>query len=198
MPLAAQTALQGLRDDARVTRGQRVLINGASGGVGVFAVQIAKSMGAEVTGVCSTRNVDLVRSLGADQVIDYTQQDFAQGGTKYDVILDMVGNRSLSELRSALLPTGTLVIVGGPNEDPWLGPLTGAIKASLLSVFVSQNMSMFMAELNPSDLDALGALMQAGTLTPVIDRRFRLAEVPAAIAYLEAGRARGKVVINIE
>jgi NADPH:quinone reductase-like Zn-dependent oxidoreductase len=198
MPIAAVTALQGLRDQGRLQPGERVLINGASGGVGTFAVQIAKALGAEVTGVCSTRNVDLVRSLGADHIVDYTLDDFAQGSRQYDLILDNVGNRSLSELRRALTPNGRLVIVGGPSDNPWLGPLVQVIKASLLAPFVDQEMGMFMAELNPADLVVLSGLMQDGKLRSVIDRRFRMDQVPAAIEYLESGRARGKVVVTID
>lgn len=198
VPIAASTALQALRDKGMLQSGQRVLINGASGGVGTFAVQIAKSFGADVTGVCSTRNVDLVRSIGADQVIDYTQQDFTLGEQPYDLILDNVGNRSISELRRVLKPEGTLVVIGGPSDDPWLGPMTHLLKAKLWSLFVSQRMLMLLAELNPRDLDILRELMATGKLVPVIDRSFTLAQVPEAIAYLESGRARGKVVVNIQ
>lgn len=198
VPVAAVTALQALRDKGQLQAGQRVLINGASGGVGTFAVQIAKSLGAEVTGVCSTRNVDMVRAIGADHVVDYTRQDFTEGGQVFDLIVDNVGNRSISELRRALKPDGTLVVIGGRSDDPWLGPLTQVIKARLWSPFVSQRLLMLMAELNPADLETLRDLMLAGKLTPVIDRSFSLAEVPAAIAYLESGRARGKVVVSLE
>lgn len=198
VPIAAITALQGLRDQGRLQSGQKVLINGASGGVGTFAVQIAKALGAEVTGVCSTRNVDLVRSLGADHVVDYTLEDFANGGRQYDLILDNVGNRSLSELRRAMTPTGRLVIIGGPSENAWLGPLVQVIKASLMAPFVDQQMGMFMAELNPADLEVLSELMRSGKLTPVIDRSVSLDEVPEAMAYLESGRARGKVVVLVD
>lgn len=198
VPVAGITALQALRDDGRLQSGQKVLINGASGGVGTFAVQIAKSLGAEVTGVCSTRNVEMVRSIGADHVIDYTRENFTQGGQRYDLIVDNVGNHPLLDLRRVLNPEGIVVIVGGPSEGQWLGPMTGPIKAALLSPFVSQEMGMMLAELNPTDLTFLADLMQAGKLTPVIDRRYRLSEVPAAIAYLEEGHARGKVVITLE
>lgn len=198
VPVAAVTALQGLRDQGKIQAGQKVLINGASGGVGTFAVQIAKSFGADVTGVCSTKNVDLVRSIGADHVIDYTQEDFTQSSQRYDLILDNVGNHSLSEYRSVLKPKGTLVIVGGPSEDPWIGPLIQPIKAMLLSPFVSQQMGMFISDLNRKDLEFMNTLMQAGKVTPVIDKRYALNEAPAAISYLEAGRARGKVVISME
>lgn len=198
MPIAAITALQGLRDKGHIQPGQKVLINGASGGVGTFAVQIAKSFGAEVTGVCSTRNVDLVRSIGADHVIDYTRENFTQSAQRYDLILDNVGNHSLLESRRALKPNGILVMVGGPKGDPWLGPMVRPIKASMLSPFVNEEFAMFLAELNQADLNVLGDLVRAGKLTPVIDRRYTLSEVPTAIRYLEEGRARGKVVVSLE
>jgi NADPH:quinone reductase-like Zn-dependent oxidoreductase len=196
VPVAAVTALQGLRDRGRVKPGQRVLINGASGGVGTFAVQIAKSMGAHVTGVCSTRNVEMVRSIGADQVIDYTKEDFTRSGQSYDVILDMVGSRSLSASRRVLTPGGTYVMVGGPSGR-WIAPLDRAIAAKVLSWFVSQNMGMMLAELNQKDLGVLSDLMRAGKVKPVIDRTYPLSQVPEAIRYLEAGHARGKVVIAV-
>ena len=195
IPIAAVTALQGLRDKGQIQRGQKVLINGASGGVGTFAVQIAKSFGAEVTGVCSTKNVELVRSLGADHVIDYTREDFTQSAERYDLILDNVGNHSPSETRRALKPEGKLVMVGGPNNNRWLGPLVQPIKAKMLSPFVSQELLMFFADLNQADLELLSDLAQAGKLKPVIDRRYTLQEVPAAVRYLEAGRVRGKLVV---
>ena len=198
VPIAAITALQGLRDKGQIQPGQKVLINGASGGVGTFAVQIAKSFGAEVTGVCSTRNVAMVRSIGADHVIDYTQEDFTQGGQHYDLILDNVGSHSLLEYRRALNPKGIFVIVGGPSNGQWIGPLSIPIKALMLSPFVSQKFLPFLAELDQKDLTILGDLMQAGKVTPVIDRRYKLSEVPAAIQYLEEGHARGKVVISVE
>jgi NADPH:quinone reductase-like Zn-dependent oxidoreductase len=198
VPIAAITALQGLRDKGRIQPGQKVLINGASGGVGTFAVQIAKSFGAEVTGVCSTRNVNMVRSIGADHVVDYTQEDFTRGGQRYDLILDTVGNHSLLEYRQVLNPKGVFVIVGGPNNGQWIGPMATPIKALMLSPFVSQKFAPLLAELNKEDLTILRDLMQAGKMTPVIDRRYRLNEVPAAIRYLEQGHARGKVVITLE
>jgi NADPH:quinone reductase-like Zn-dependent oxidoreductase len=201
VPIAGITALQGLRDKGKVQPGQKVLINGASGGVGTFAVQIAKSFGANVTGVCSTRNLDMVRSLGADHMIDYTEQDFTKGEQRYDVILDNVANRSLSECKRVLNPDGKYVLIGGGgvNESRWLGPgLTHAFKAMVLSKFVSQQMGMMLAQLNQKDLTVLADLMQSGKVTPVIDRRYKLSEVPAAIAYLEEGHARGKVVITLE
>jgi len=198
IPIAAVTALQGLRDQGHVQPGQKVLINGASGGVGTFAVQIAKSLGAEVTGVCSGRNVDMVRSLGADQVVDYTKQDFTQGAERYDVILDNVGNHSLLSLARVLKPDGILVIVGGSSENAWIGPMGRPLQASLLSPFVRPKMFMFLAELNPQDLNWLADQARAGKLTPVIDRRYTLSEAPEAIRYLEGGHARGKVVVNVD
>jgi NADPH:quinone reductase-like Zn-dependent oxidoreductase len=200
VPVAAITALQGLRDKGKVQPGQRVLINGASGGVGTFAVQIAKSLGAHVTCVCSTRNVALVRSLGADQVIDYTRDDYTRSGQRYDVILDNVGNRSLLDNRRVLKPDGRFVLIGGggPDDGRWIGPLAKPVRAAVLSWFVTQDMGMMLAELNKEDLTILGELMQAGEVTPVIDRRYGLSDVPAAIRYLEEGRARGKVVITVD
>jgi NADPH:quinone reductase-like Zn-dependent oxidoreductase len=197
VPVAAVTALQGLRDKGSLKPGQKVLINGASGGVGTFAVQIAKHFGAEVTGVCSTRNVELVRSLGADRVVDYTQEDFAQGPERYDLILDNVGNRSIAELRRVLQPKGTLVIVGGQKGD-WIGPMMGVIKASIVARFVDQKMGFFIARLDHDDMKLLGELMQTGKVTPVIDRRYPLSEAAKAMAYLETGRARGKVIVSLE
>ena len=198
VPIAAITALQALRDQGKVQPGQKVLINGASGGVGTFAVQIAKVLGAEVTGVCSTRNLALVQSIGADHVIDYTREDFTQGSQKYDLIIDNVGSHSASEYRRVLKSDGTLVIVGGSSDGSWLGGMSGAIKAKLLAPFVSQKIGFFLAKLDHEDLDYLRDLLQAGKITPVIDRRYKLSETPEAIRYLEAGHARGKVVINLE
>jgi NADPH:quinone reductase-like Zn-dependent oxidoreductase len=197
VPIAAITALQALRDKGHVQAGQKVLVNGASGGVGTYAVQIAKSYGAEVTGVCSTRNVDMVRSIGADHVIDYTKENFTAGDERYDLILDNVGNHSLLKLRHVLEPKGTLVIIGGEKGD-WIGPLARPVNAMLLSPFVDERLLMILAELNQADMDLLGELMRTGKMTSVIDRQYTLSEVPAAIAYLEEGRARGKVVINME
>jgi NADPH:quinone reductase-like Zn-dependent oxidoreductase len=198
VPIAALTALQALRDKGRLQPGQKVLINGASGGVGTFAVQIAKSFGADVTGVCSTRNVDMVRSIGADHVIDYTQEDFTASGIHYDLIIDTVGNHSLPQYRRALTPTGIFVVVGGPNDGHWIGPMTGFINAKLLSPFVSQTFVPFLARLTQKDLSNVADLMQAGKVTPVIDRSYKLSEVPAAMRYLEQGHARGKVVIALD
>ncbi len=199
VPIAGVTALQGLRDKGHVQPGQKVLINGASGGVGTFAVQLAKLFGGEVTGVCSTRNLELVRSLGAEHVIDYTKEDFTKGKERYDVILDNVGNQPLSGFRRALNSNGILVMIGGggPNDGGLIGPMGRPVKALLMSPFTSQKMGMFMAELTKGDLTTLGDLMQTGKVTPVIDRTYPLREIPDAIRYLEEGHARGKVVINV-
>jgi NADPH:quinone reductase-like Zn-dependent oxidoreductase len=197
VPIAALTALQALRDKGELQPGQKVLINGASGGVGTFAVQIAKSLGAEVTGVCSTRNVDMVRSIGADHVFDYTKEDYTESGQRYDLIIDMVGNHSLSANRQVLKPEGKFVIIGGAKGN-WLGPLMGPLKAALFSPFVDQEFGMMLARMDKEDLVFLGELMQSGKVTPVIDRRYRLDEVPAAIEYSEEGHARGKIIINLE
>lgn len=197
VPIAAFTALQGLRDKGKIQPGQKVLINGAAGGVGTFAVQIAKSLGAEVTGVCSTRNVEMVRSIGADQVVDYTQEDFTKSARRYDVILDCVGNHSFSECRRVLNPRGIYVGAGGTSDNWMIGPLTSAIKALVLSWFVSQKQVMVLAKPSKEDLTIMGKLMESGKVTPVIDRSYSLSEVPDAIRYLEAGHARGKVVITV-
>jgi len=198
--IAGITALQGLRDKGKVQPGQKVLINGASGGVGTFAVQIAKSYGADVTGVCSTRNLELVRSLGADHVIDYTKENFAKSEQRYDVILDNVPNHSLSECRRILTPKGKYVMIGGggPNEGRWIGPFGRVIHTLLLSPFISQQMGMMMADANQKDLTVLADMMQSGKVKPVIDRTYKLSEVPQAIRYLEQGHARGKVIISVE
>jgi NADPH:quinone reductase-like Zn-dependent oxidoreductase len=194
-PIAALTALQGLRDKGHVQPGQKVLINGAAGGVGTFAVQIAKSFGANVTGVCSTRNVEMVRSIGANQVLDYTHEDFTQSGQRYDIIFDAVGNHSLSACRRVLNSKGILVMAGGTAGRWMIGPLTRGITAGVTSRFTSQNMVGILAKPNRGDLTILGELMATGKVTPVIDRRYSLSEVPEAIRYLEAGHAQGKVVI---
>jgi NADPH:quinone reductase-like Zn-dependent oxidoreductase len=194
---AALTALQGLRKKGPIMSGQKVLINGAAGGVGTFAVQIAKSLGADVTGVCSTRNVDMVRSIGADHVTDYAQKDFTKSGQVYDLILDCVGNHSLSACRRALNPEGTYVAVGGSSGRWMIGPLARTVTAPLLSRFVSQNFHVLLTRLSKEDLTFMSELMEARKVTPVIDRRYRLSDVPEAIRYLEQGHARGKVVINV-
>ena len=197
VPVAAYTALQGIRDKGQVQPGQKVLINGTSGGVGTFAVQIAKSYGAEVTGVCSTRNVDMVRSIGADHVIDYTQEDFTQSGRRYDVILDAVGNRSLSDYRRVLNPTGVYVAASGGLVGDWLGPMIWMFKILLASLVGSQKMVVLMAEQTKSDLVALKELLESGKVTPVIDRRYKLSEVPEALRYQGEGHAQGKTVITV-
>jgi len=197
VPVAAFTALQHLRDKGQIQPGQKVLINGASGGVGTFAVQIAKSFGAYVTGVCSSRNVDLVRTLGADRVIDYTQEDCTRSLRGYDLFLDCVGNHSLFACRRILSPKGRLVVITGP-DGRWLGPVARLLSALVLSRFVSQSLVPFIAKSSKEDLTLIQELMEAGKVTPVIDRCFPLSEVPAAIRYLEEGHARGKVVILLE
>ena len=196
--VAGLTALQGLRNHGRIRPGSKVLINGAAGGVGTFAVQIAKSFGADVTGVCSTRNIDMVRSIGADEVIDYTQHNFTTSDERYDLILDCVGNHSFSECRRILNPDGRFVLVGAPHDLSVIGLLAVPIKALLLSVFVSQKAVMFIAKSNQDDLALLGELIATAKLEPVIDRRYTLSEVPEALRYLEEGHARGKVVITLE
>jgi NADPH:quinone reductase-like Zn-dependent oxidoreductase len=197
VPVAAVSALQGLRDKGQIQPGHKVLINGASGGVGTFAVQIAKSFGAEVTGVCSTRNVDLVRSIGADHVIDYAQEDFTRSGQRYDLILDVAGNRSWSEYKRALAAKATLVVVGGPKANRWIGPLSHVVKLRLASLGGRRKVAPFLAKIDKEALAALQELLEAGTVTPVVDRRYSLSEVPAALEYLGAGHAQGKVVVTV-
>jgi NADPH:quinone reductase-like Zn-dependent oxidoreductase len=197
VPLAALTALQGLRDQGRTQSGQSVLIIGASGGVGTFAVQIAKTFGADVTGVCSTRNVDMVRSIGADHVIDYTQEDFTQSGQKYDIVFQLAGTRSPSACRRALTSNGTLVLSSGESDGRWIGPLDRIIKAVALSPFVGQRLGTFEAKGSNDDLQVLKELIESGRVSPVIDRTYPLRETPEAIRYLETGHARGKVVITV-
>jgi NADPH:quinone reductase-like Zn-dependent oxidoreductase len=199
VPLAANTALMGLRDVGQVQPGQRVLINGASGGVGTFAVQIAKAFGAEVTGVCRTRNVELVRSMGADHVIDYTREDFAAGGQRYDVVFDLTAKRSLTDLRRALTPQGTLILSGGGTSEggSLVGPMGLGIKAMVLSRFVSQRLVQLMEQPSKENLATLRELIESGKLTPVIDRTYPLSAVPDAIRYVEVEHARAKVVITI-
>ena len=201
VPVAAITALQGLRDKGKIQAGQRVLINGASGGVGTFAVQIAKSFGTEVTGVCSTRNVDLVRSIGADHVIDYTKEDFTRSEQRYDLIYDLVGNHSFSERRGILNPNGICVMagIGGAGwHDGFAGRLAGELNAYVRSRFVSQKFIAYIAQFNKQDMTFLADLMQSGKITPVIDRTYKLNQTADALRYLEQGHARGKVVINLE
>ncbi len=198
VPISAITALQALRDSGRVTAGKKVLIIGGAGGVGAFAVQMAKAFGAEVTAVCSTSKIDLVRSIGADHVIDYTREDFADGTRQYDVILDTAGNRSLSYLRRALTRRGILVLIGGEGGGRWLGGFDRQIfRAPLLSIFVKQKLRMLASKERKEDLLAVSELIEAGQVTPVIDRTYPLVEVPHAIRYLEQGHARGKVVVTV-
>jgi NADPH:quinone reductase-like Zn-dependent oxidoreductase len=195
VPLAALTALQALRDAGEVRPGQQVLVNGASGGVGTFAVQFAKSFGAAVTGACSTRNLNLVRSIGADQVIDYTKEDFTKGGRRYDLILD-TGDRSLSDLRRALTPKGTLVVIGG-SAGRWIDGLGRANKARVWSPLVRQRLRPFLTRWSRQDLQVVKDLIEAGEVMPVIDRTYPLGAAAEAIRYLEAGHARGKIVIRV-
>ncbi len=197
LAVSGLAALQAVRDRGRVVPGQRVLVVGASGGVGTYAVQIAKAFGAEVTGVASTAKVELVRSLGADHVIDYRNADFADGRRRYDVILDIGGNASLSRLRRALTPTGTLVIVGGEGGGRWLGGTDRQVRAMLLSPFVRQRLGTFLSSENAADLKVLEELVEAGKVRPVIDRSFSLSEAAKAISYVDDGHARGKVVLTI-
>jgi NADPH:quinone reductase-like Zn-dependent oxidoreductase len=197
-PVAALTALQGLRDKGRIQPGQSVLINGAAGGVGTFAVQIAKVFGAQVTGVCSTRNVDMVRSIGADRVIDYTQEDVTKSGQRYDLLLDCVGNHSLSACRRILNREGRLVMVGAPKDISLTGILASVLGALVLSPFLRQKMSFLIAKVNQEDLTVLSNLMATGKIKPVIDRRYRLSEAADAFRYMEEGHARGKVLITLE
>jgi NADPH:quinone reductase-like Zn-dependent oxidoreductase len=190
------TALQGIRDAGRVREGQRVLVIGASGGVGTYAVQLAKAFGAKVTGVCSTAKVDLVRSIGADEVIDYTEADFADGGRHYDVIMDIGGLSRFSRLRRALTPRGTLVITGGEGGGEWLG--TGRVFHALaLSPFVRQRLTAFIAQQRHTDMETLRGLIEAGRVMPVVGATYPLAEAPEALRQLEAGQARGKIAITI-
>jgi NADPH:quinone reductase-like Zn-dependent oxidoreductase len=196
--VSALTALQAVRDHGAVQAGQKVLVIGASGGVGTFAVQIAKAFGAEVTGVCSTAKVDMVRSIGADHVVDYTTHDITDGGHRYDVIIDIGGNRPLHQLRRALTRRGTLVITGGETGGRWLGGSDRQVRALMLSPFVGQKLGTFIGSENAADLRVLAELIESGKVTPVIDRTYPLSEVPAAIRYMQDGHARGKVVINVE
>ena len=197
VPTSALTALQGLRDHGEIQMGQGVLVIGASGGVGSFAVQLAKVFGGEVTGVCSTAKLDMVRSIGADRVIDYRREDFTRGDERYDLILDLGGNRSLSRLRRALTPRGRLVIVGGEEGGPWLGGTDRLLRALLLSPFVGHNLRAFVARSNLEDLRLLKDLIEAGKLVPVLDRTFSLSEAAEALRYMEEKQAQGKVVLAV-
>ncbi|HXV39924.1 MAG TPA: NAD(P)-dependent alcohol dehydrogenase [Steroidobacteraceae bacterium] len=198
--VAALTSLQALRDRAAVKPGQKVLINGASGGVGTFAVQLAKWLGAEVTGVCSTRNVELVRSLGADHVIDYTQEDFTESTERYDVIMDNVANRPILDIRRVLKPGGKYLVIGGggPDANPWIGAFVAPIKAFVISWFVDEDLAFFLSHASVDDVVTMARLMAEGKVTPFVDREYPLAEVQEAMRYLETGRARGKVIITID
>ena len=197
IPISGVTALQALRDKGRVQPGHKVLIIGAGGGVGTFAVQLAKAYGAEVTGVCSTSKVNLVESIGADHVIDYTREDFAHGPARYDLIIDTAGNRSLSQLRGALAPDGTLVIVGGEGGGAWVGPADRIVPVALLSPFVKHRLLSLMARERREDLEVLAEMAEAGKFTPALDRTYPLVEAPDAVRYVGEGHARGKVVVTI-
>jgi len=196
VPISAFTALQGLRDQAQIEPGQKVLVHGASGGVGTFAVQIAKSYGADVTGVCSTAKMDMVRSIGADDVVDYTHENFADRGQRYDLILDIQGNPTLSDCRRALRPRGTLVIVGG-SGGPWLMGVDRWIRALVLSLVVRQKLRIRIHTDSHDDLVVMKELIEAGKVAPVVDRTYPLSEVPDAVRYVQEGHARGKVVITV-
>lgn len=197
VPIAGVTALQAVRDYGKISPGDKVLINGASGGVGTFAVQIAKSLGAEVTGICSTRNVDMVRSIGADHVIDYTQDDYTEHDMRYDLIVDNVGNHPVTANTGVLEDDGIFVLVGGEKGD-WIAPLKGPLKTVLLAPFVDQEMVSILAQLHQEDLQFIAGLMESGAVKPVIDREFPLADIAQAISYSETGRARGKIIINLD
>ena len=197
VPIAGLTALQGLRDKGGLQSGQKVLINGASGGVGTFAMQIGKALGAEVTGVCSTRNVGQARSLGADRVIDYTQEDFTRSGERYDVLLDIAGNRTWKELTRVLADEATLVLVGGPKTNRWIGPMGHLANLKLHSLGRSRRVAPFLAKLNKDDLESLGKLLEDGSVTPVVERRYELGETADALSYLGEGHAQGKIVLTV-
>jgi NADPH:quinone reductase-like Zn-dependent oxidoreductase len=197
VPVAALTALQGLRDHGQVEPGQKVLVNGASGGVGTFAVQIAKALGAEVTAVCSTRNVDLVRSLGADRVIDYTEEDFTRSGERYDLMLDIAGSRSWFAFRRVLTPQAIVVIIGAPATTPLVGPLGHIAAVRLASLRSSRKVVFFVAKFNKPDMAVLRELCEAGKVTPVVERRYELSEIADALRYMGEGHAQGKVVITV-
>lgn len=196
--IAGGTALQALRDHGHVAAGQKVLINGASGGVGTYAVQLAKAFGAEVTAVCSTRNVELVRSLGADHVIDYTRENFTEGARQYDLIVDNVGNHDFLDLRRVVTPTGTIVTVGGPKTNSFLGPISRIIKQKMLAPFIDQTLVFFVADIDAPDLELFATLMREGKLKSVIDRRYPLEQAGAALDYIGSRHARGKVIITVD
>lgn len=196
VPIAGLTALQALRDKGELKSGQRVLINGASGGVGTYAVQIAKAMDAHVSGVCSTRNVELVQSAGADQVFDYKKENFTESGQQFDLILDMVGNHSFGDLRKVMTPNGRLILVGG-DKGNWIAPFVAPLKAMAVDPFVDQTIITLFAVIDKQDLETVANMMAEGKVTSVIDRHYPLAEVPAAITYSESGRARGKIIVGV-
>jgi NADPH:quinone reductase-like Zn-dependent oxidoreductase len=198
LPIAAITALQGLRDQGRLKPGQKVLINGASGGVGTYAVQIAKALGAEVTGVCSTRNVEMVRSLGADHVVDYTKENFTQGATRYDVILDNVGSQSFGDMADVMNPKGIIVVVGGSRKGPFLGPIKRVAWSKIAGGFIEPEIKFYIAQFNKEDMQFLADLASAGKLRTVIDKRYPLEQAGAALGYLGEGHARGKVIVTVE
>lgn len=197
--VGALTSLQALRDGGGLKAGEKVLINGSSGGVGIYAVQLAKWLGAEVTAVCSTRNVELVRSLGADHVIDYTKEDFTQRTERYDVVMDNVANRPIHQVRRILTPKGRYLIIGGggPDADPWIGAFRAPLKAMVISWFVDQELRFFLSHASAEDLGTIAGLLESGRVRSVIDRRYPLTEAAEAMRYLEAGRARGKVIITM-
>jgi NADPH:quinone reductase-like Zn-dependent oxidoreductase len=197
VPIAAITALQGLRDKGHAQPGQKVLINGASGGVGTFAVQIAKALGAEVTAVCSTGKVDLVRSIGADHVVDYTREDFTRSDERYDLMLDIAGSRSWSECRRVLKSQATLVIVGGPKTNRLLGPLGHLVKVRLAAFRSSRKVVFFIAKFNKADMEALRELLETGTVTPVVERSYELSDIAGALEYMGEGHCRAKVVLTV-
>ncbi len=197
VPIAAWTALQFLRHDGGVRPGQKVLVNGASGGVGTFGVQIAKSLGAEVTGVCSTGNLEMVRSIGADHVVDYTRENFTEGDVTYDHVLDTIGNHSVFECRRVMTPEGRFLMVSGPDTGRWLGPVAFLMKTQMSAPFVSQQVVSLTARRSAEDLAFLNPLFEAGEIVPVIDRRYPLSQTAEAIAYQETGHARGKVVVTV-
>jgi len=197
VPVAALTALQGLRDKGRLEPGQKVLINGASGGVGTFAVQIAKALGADVTAVCSTRNVEQAESLGADRVVDYSREDFTRSGTRYDIVFDVAGSRSWSEVRRVLEPHGTLVMVGAPEGDRWLGPVSHLAKVRLASLRGDPKAVFFIAKFNKPDMDVLRELVESRKVKPAIERRYELSEIADALRYMGEGHARGKLVVTV-
>lgn len=197
IPVAGLTALQGIRDNGKVHAGQQVLINGGSGGVGTFAVQIANALGAVVTAVCSTHNVELVRSIGADHVIDYTKEDFTRRSERYDVVYDNAGSRSFSDLRRVMKPDSILVPGGVRPGGKWLGPFPHLLGVFVSRLFASQKVVFFLGSINPGDLKAMTDLIEAGKVTPIIEKRFSFAEVPAALRYVKEGHARAKVVVTV-